>query len=123
MKGFLRGVLGGAILMAATTAPLWAADPGARTSGAYSNGNTPSAGLSDTVTTNVRAGLAGDRLLRGAVITVATSPAGKVTLVGTVPNVTAKQEANEIAKGTPGVTEVNDQMRLPVTSPQAPSQD
>ena len=123
MRSFLRAVLGGAILLATTTAPVWAADPGAKTQGAYSNGNTPSAGVADAVTNNVRAGLAEDKLLQGAVLTVATSPAGKVTLVGTVPNITAKQQANEIAKKTPGVTEVDDQMRLPVTSPQAPSQN
>ena len=123
MKGFLRGVLGGTILMAATTAPVWAANPGARTTGAYNNGNTPSASLADTVTTNVRANLENDRLCKGAVLTVATSPTGKVTLAGSVPNVTAKQQAIELAKGTPGVTEVDDQMRVSVSSPQGPSQD
>ena len=91
--------------------------------GAYSNGNTPSASLADTVTTNVRANLEGDKLCKGAVLTVATSPTGKVTLAGSVPNVTAKQQAIELAKGTPGVTEVDDQMRVIVSSPQGPSQD
>jgi osmotically-inducible protein OsmY len=121
MKGFLRGVLGGTILMAATTAPVWAANPGARTTGAYSNGNTPSAGVTDSVTTNVRSSLEGDRLLKGAVITVATAENGVVTLVGSVPNVTAKQEAVQLAKETPGVVTVDDQLRLYVSSPEAPS--
>ena len=122
MKGFLRGVLGGAILMAAATAPVWAAaNPGASTVGAYSNGNTPSAGVADTVTTNVRAGLEGDRLLRGSVITVATSDTGVVTLVGSVPNVTAQREAGAIAEGTPGVVQVTNMLRLDISSPQAPA--
>ena len=119
MRSFWTG-LG---LVAVLAGPALAADPGAKTQGAYSNGNTPSAGVADAVTNNVRAGLSDDKLLKGAVLTVATSPSGKVTLVGTVPNVTAKQQANEIAKKTPGVTEVDDQMRLPVSSPQAPSQN
>ena len=75
------------------------------------------------MTTNVRAGLAGDKLLKGAVLTVATSPTGKVTLVGMVPNVTAKQEANGDRQGDARRPEVDDQMRLPVTSPQGPSQN
>jgi len=119
MKGFLRGVLGGAILMAAATAPAWAT--GARTAGSYSNGNTPSAGVADTVTTNVRAGLEGDRLLRGSVITVATSDNGVVTLVGSVPSVTAQREAGAIAEGTPGVVQVTNMLRLDISSPQAPA--
>lgn len=121
MKSFLRGVLGGAILMAAATAPGWAANPGARTVGSYSYGNAPSAGFADTVTTNVRAGLEGDRLLRGSVITVATSDNGVVTLVGSVPNVTAQREAGAIAEGTPGVVQVTNMLRLDISSPQAPA--
>jgi BON domain len=123
MRSFLRCILGGTMLVAVATTPVWAADPGARTQGAYSNGNTPSAGITDTITTNVRSGLEGDRLLKGAIITVATSEIGKVTLVGSVPNVTAKRQAVEIAKVTPGVSEVDDQLRLFVTSPEAPSQN
>jgi hypothetical protein len=123
MKSFLRGILGGTLLMAATTAPLWAADPGARTTGAYSNGNTPSAGLSDTVTTNVRTALEGDRLMRGSIVTVNTSEDGVVTLVGSVPNVTARSQAGELARATPGVVSVNNMLRLLGNSPQAPSQN
>ncbi|HEY6477566.1 MAG TPA: BON domain-containing protein [Polyangia bacterium] len=123
MRSFLRGILGGTMLIAAATAPAWAADPGARTQGAYSNGNTPSAGITDTITTNVRSSLAGDRLLKGAVITVATSETGKVTLVGLVPNVTAKRQAVDIAKVIPGVSVVDDQLRLYISSPDAPAQN
>jgi osmotically-inducible protein OsmY len=121
MRSFLRCILGGTMLVAVATAPVWAADPGARTTGAYSNGDTPSAGVTDTVTTNVRSALAGDKLLKGAVITVATSQNGVVTLVGSVPNVTAKSEAKELARGTPGVLEVNDMLRLDISSPNAPA--
>jgi len=109
------------VLAAALSGPAFAADPGAKTTGTYSNGNTPSAGVSDSVTTNVRSALAGDKLLKGAVITVGTSPNGVVTLVGSVPSVTAKSEALEVARGTPGVLEVKDQLQLDVSSPEAPS--
>lgn len=121
MKGFLGGLLGGTMLMAVMTAPGWARDLGARTTGAYSNGSTPSASVPDTVTTNVRAALEGDRLLRGSTITVATSDQGAVTLVGSVPSVTAKSEAEELARGTPGVVSVNNMLRLDISSPQAPA--
>jgi len=121
MKSFLRGILGGTLLMAATTAPVWAAEPGARTTGAYSNGNTPSASISDTVTTTVRSALEGDRLLRGSIITVNTSENGVVTLVGSVPNVTARGQAGELARATPGVVSVNNMLRLLSSSPQAPA--
>ena len=117
MKSLWRGMA----LVAVLAGPALAADPGARTTGAYSRGNTPSAGLSDTVTTNVRAALQGDRLLRGAVITVATSENGVVTLVGSVPSVTAKRQAVELATGTPGVLSVIDQLRLDISSPAAPA--
>src|SRR5215831_11216350 len=121
MKSFLRGILGGTLLMAATTAPVWAAEPGARTTGAYSNGNTPSASISDTVTTTVRSALEGDRLLRGSIITVNTSENGVVTLVGSVPNVTARGQAGELARATPRVVSDNNMLRLLSSSPQAPA--
>jgi osmotically-inducible protein OsmY len=109
------------VLVAALAGPVLAAEPGAKTQGAYSNGNTPSAGVSDTVTTNVRAALEGDRVLKGSIITVNTNEKGVVTLVGSVPSVTAKREAAEIARGTPGVVSVNDMLRLLVESPNAPA--
>lgn len=109
------------VLAGLLAGPAWAAQPGARTTGAYENGNWAGASPADTVTTNVRAQLAGDRLLKGAVITVATSPNGVVTLVGDVPSVTAKTEAVALARATPGVAEVRDQLRLEISSPDAPS--
>jgi osmotically-inducible protein OsmY len=117
----MRSWLTGMVLVGVLAGPVFAAEPGARTTGAYTNGNTPSAGLTDTVTTNVRAVLEGDKLLKGAVITVATSEKGVVTLVGSVPNVTAKREAVESARGTPGVVEVQDMLRFDVSSPNAPA--
>jgi osmotically-inducible protein OsmY len=109
------------VLVSALAGSAWAAQPGARTNGAYDDGTRAGASPSDTVTTNVREQLAGDRLLKGAVITVATSPSGVVTLVGDVPSVTAKSEAVALARGTPGVVEVRDQLRLDISSPNAPS--
>ncbi len=116
----MRSWLTGMVLVGVLAGPVFAA-PGARTTGAYTNGNTPSAGLSDTVTTNVRAALEADRLVSGSVITVATSEKGVVTLVGSVPNVTAKREAVETARGTPGVLEVTDMLRFDASSPNAPA--
>jgi osmotically-inducible protein OsmY len=117
----MRSVWTGMVLVAMLAGPVIAAEPGAKTTGAYSNGDTPSAGVADTVTTNVRAGLEGDRVLKGSLITVNTNEQGVVTLVGSVPSVTAKREATEIAHGTPGVVQVNDMLRLLISSPNAPA--
>jgi osmotically-inducible protein OsmY len=111
----------GMVLAAALAVPAWAAVPGAQTTGAYTNGSMPGPSPADTVTTNVRGQLAGDRLLKGAMITVATSPDGVVTLVGDVPSVTAKTEAVSLARATPGVAEVKDHLRLDISSPEAPA--
>lgn len=96
-------------------------NPGAFTTDGNNSGDSPGATQADLVTTSVRAGLAGERLLRGSVITVATSEAGVVTLVGSVPNNFARNAANDVARGTPGVTVVNNQLRLLISSPSAPA--
>ena len=96
-------------------------NPGAFTSDGNNSGNAPGATQADLVTASVRAGLAGDRVLRGSVITVATSDTGLVTLTGSVPNNFARNAANDIARATPGVGMVNNQLRLVIASPSAPT--
>jgi osmotically-inducible protein OsmY len=97
--------------------------PGARTTGTYSSGDTPGTTRSDLVTSNVRAELAGDRALKGSNINVSTSDEGVVTLVGSVPNVTAQREAVELASSVPGASVINNQLRLVIASPQAPTRN
>jgi hypothetical protein len=96
-------------------------NPGAFTSDGNNSGTTPGATQADLVTASVRAGLAGDRVLRGSVITVATSDTGVVTLVGSVPNNFARNAANDIARAMPGVAMVNNQLRLLIQAPNAPA--
>ncbi|HVV50737.1 MAG TPA: BON domain-containing protein [Polyangia bacterium] len=96
-------------------------NPGARTAGAYSTGSTPGTTAADAVTTNVRTVLGADRVLKGSTITVSTSQSGMVTLVGSVPDVTAKTEAVDAAHNVPGVAGVNDQLQILINSPSAPA--
>lgn len=113
-------------MAAALAAPAWVSaesSPGARTTGTYSSGDTPGTTRSDLVTSNVRAQLAGDAALKGANINVSTSDEGVVTLVGSVPSVTAQREAVEIASSTAGAAAVNNQLRLVIASPQAPTRN
>ena len=58
-------------------------------------------------------------MLRNAQLTISTTH-GVVTLVGMVPTDFGRQEALRVAKTTPGVIMIDDQMRLPVWSPSAP---
>jgi osmotically-inducible protein OsmY len=111
-------------MAAALAAPLAASaetNPGARTTGTYSSGDTPGTTRSDLVTSNVRAELAGDRALKGSTIHVSTSDEGVVLLSGSVPSVTAQREAVELTSSIPGVAVVNNQLRLVIASPQAPT--
>ena len=117
----MRSMYKGMVLAAALCVPARAAEPGAKTSAVYANGATPGPTGSDTVTANVRARLASDTLLKGAVITVATSRTGVVTLVGDVPSAIAKSEAVALARATPGAADVDDELRLNVSSPSAPA--
>jgi BON domain len=75
-----------------------------------------------TITANIKAKLLANVLLRNAQVTIATTN-GKVTLWGMVPSDTARTEALEAARTTPGVLIIDDMLRLPVSSPQAPMQN
>jgi len=76
----------------------------------------------ESITSNIHAKLEQIRLLRQAQVTIATKD-GIVTLVGTVPSEFARSQALDAARGTPGVVRVDDQLRLDISSPQAPSRN
>jgi hypothetical protein len=59
-------------------------------------------------------------LLRNAQVTISTKNR-VVTLVGMVPNDMAHQQALQVARSTLGVVMIDDQLRLPIWSPQAPT--
>ena len=76
----------------------------------------------EAITADLQARLEQIQLLRKAQVTIATKE-GVVTLTGTVPNMFAKDKAVEAARATPGVVQINDQLRLDISSPQAPTRN
>jgi hypothetical protein len=76
----------------------------------------------DGITASVTARLQELILLRNAQVTISTKNR-VVTLVGMVPNDFAHQQALQVARSTVGVVMIDDQLRLPVWSPQAPTRN
>ena len=74
------------------------------------------------ITAVIQAKLESIKLLRQAQVTIATTN-GVVTLVGTVPSDFARVQALDAVRGTPGVTRVDDHLRLDVSSPEAPTRN
>jgi hypothetical protein len=74
----------------------------------------------DAIVANIKARLQGHKLLRNAQVLV-TSTNGEVTVLGTVPSTFAYDEVMEAVRTTPGVVRVDEQLRLDVASPNAPS--
>ena len=72
------------------------------------------------ITAIIEAKFASNVLFRQAQVTIATND-GAVTLIGMVPSDFAHIKAMEIARNTPGVTRIDDQLRVNYNSPQAPS--
>jgi osmotically-inducible protein OsmY len=107
------------ILTTALAAPAVAAQP-AKTTGVYANKGSPSASADNVLTTRVRGRLTNDRLLSGAIITVETN-ANVVTLFGSVPSETAHAEALDLTRATTGVAAVTDDLRIDISSPDAPA--
>jgi hyperosmotically inducible protein len=107
------------ILATALGAPAVAAQP-AKTTGVYADASSPSAGADNALTTTVRARLTNDWLLSEAIITVETS-GGVVTLVGSIPSETAHVEALDLTRATTGVAAVTDDLRIDISSPDAPA--
>lgn len=68
-----------------------------------------------TIATDIKANLFSDSQTKTADIEVAVKD-GTVTLTGNVPDENARYEAFKIAKETPGVANVEDQMTLPASS-------
>jgi osmotically-inducible protein OsmY len=75
-----------------------------------------------TITADIKARLLKIVLLRNAQVTIATT-SGVVTLTGMVQSQTAREQAVDAARATPGVVRVDDMLRLDVSSPQAPSRN
>jgi osmotically-inducible protein OsmY len=113
------GRLLGLILTTALGMPALAAQP-AKTTGVYTNESDPSASAGNALTTRVMARLTNDRLLSGAIITVETN-AGVVKLIGSVPTETAHAEALDLTRATAGVGAVTDDLRIDISSPDAPA--
>jgi len=88
--------------------------------GADTSARTSVAAADAAVTAGVRARLANDRLLRGATVAV-EAISGVVTLSGSVPSETAHTEALDVARNTPGVFAVRDNLRIDIASPEAPA--
>ena len=79
--------------------------------------------LSDaSIANDIRARLLENPLLRNAQIAISSTD-GKVTLSGMVQSQTAKAQAVDLARGTPGVVKVDDMLRLDISSPQAPTRN
>src|ERR1700756_4146791 len=66
----------------------------------------------ETITTGIKAGLFSDSQTKSANIDVVVKN-GTATIVGEVPDENTRYEAFKIAKETPGVVSVQDQMSLP----------
>ena len=71
----------------------------------------PAAGSDDSLGARVKSQLSGDARVKGASIDV-TAKNGVVLLQGTVPSAAAKQRALTVARGTDGVTQVVDRLRV-----------
>jgi hyperosmotically inducible protein len=105
------GLVGSVRADAGPYAPAAAVEPGAQPM------------VSDqAITADIQARLEKIQVLRNSQVTIATKD-GTVTLTGTVPNVFAKDKALEAVRATPGVAVVNDQLRLEISSPQAPTRN
>jgi len=71
----------------------------------------PAANSDDSLGARVKSQLAGDARVKGASIDV-TAKSGVVLLQGTVPSAAAKQRALTVARGTDGVTQVVDRLKV-----------
>jgi hyperosmotically inducible periplasmic protein len=75
-----------------------------------------------SVTADIHAKLEQNKLLRNAQVTIATKE-GVVTISGTVPSDFARDQVMETVRSTPGVVRVDDQLRLDISSPSAPTRN
>src|SRR5262245_17695271 len=80
------------------------------------------AAVDSQITAVSKAKLDSIKLLRNAQINVGTEN-GVVTVSGTVPSIFARDQAMDAVRGTPGVTRIDNQLRLDVASPQGPTRN
>ena len=74
------------------------------------------------ITAGIKARIDANKLFRNAQLIVSTSN-GHVTLSGMVTNDFAHEEALHIARTTVGVKEIDDQIRMEISSPSAPTRN
>jgi hypothetical protein len=74
------------------------------------------------ITAAIKARIDANKLFRNAQLIVSTSN-GHVTLSGMVTNDFAHEEALRIARTTVGVVEIDDQIRMEISSPSAPTRN
>jgi len=74
------------------------------------------------ITAGIKARMDANKLFRNAQLIVSTSN-GHVTLSGMVTNDFAHEEALHIARTTIGVVEIDDQIRMEISSPSAPTRN
>jgi BON domain len=74
------------------------------------------------ITASIKARMEANILFRNAQIIISTE-GGYVTLSGTVMNDFAHQKALDITRSTVGVTRIDDQLRLDISSPSAPARN
>jgi hyperosmotically inducible protein len=111
VMGLTLGLAGAARAQAYATPPAGTVEP-----------NVQPAVTDASITANIHAKMEEMKLLHRAQVTIATQD-GVVTLTGTVPNDFARDQALEAARSTPGVVRLNDQLRLDISSPSAPTRN
>jgi osmotically-inducible protein OsmY len=80
----------------------------------------PQAAADHALTAQIKERLQKNRLFKQADVYVKTNGA-IVTLAGSVPSETARSEAVDLARSTPGVLAVDDELRVLISSPDAPA--
>lgn len=95
------------------------ADQDGPVAAATAPGESPGTRADNALAQLVRDRMVSDRTLRGSSIVV-SSQGGMVTVAGSVTSDFARTDALDIARATPGVAGVKDQLRIVVQSPEAP---
>jgi hyperosmotically inducible protein len=75
-----------------------------------------------SITSDIRGRLEQNKLLRNSQVTIVAKD-GVVTVTGTVASDFARDKVMEAVRSTPGVVRVEDQLRLDISSPSAPTRN
>jgi BON domain-containing protein len=117
--GRLRYLVGVVGLMLGSVAPAVAESPPPPTKPEPNPAPVVPPAITDAgITASITARLEELILLRNAQVTISTKDR-VVTLIGMVPTDFAHQQALQVARSTVGVVMIDDQLRLPIWSPQA----